>query len=311
MRQIATLPDEVTARKFTDYLLTLKIATRLLPEGTAVGVWVCDEDRVPQARQELEKFQQQPQDSRYTQAVPVAKELRHKEERLEKDYRRRTTRLRQRMEAAGTGADRPLTITLITISVLVTLTSSFGQADSAITQALSIAPFGTEQHPMEWAGLSTIASGQVWRLVTPIFLHFNVLHLLFNCLMLLQLGGPVESLRGTTRYLMLVLALAVFSNLSEYYLHWNINASPPLIFDERARFGGLSGVIYGLFGYIWMKSRYDPTTPFRIRSDTVVILLGWFVLCFLNVIPKVANIAHAAGLVLGMVVGVLPRLWKR
>ena len=69
MRQIATLPEE-PAEKFIDYLATLSIAARSLPEpgGAAFGVWVCDEDRVDQARQELQQFLGAPGDARYDHA---------------------------------------------------------------------------------------------------------------------------------------------------------------------------------------------------------------------------------------------------
>ena len=68
MRHLATLPDG-DARTLADYLLTLKIPTRLLPEGTAWEVWVCDEDQVPQARTELAEFLKSPTEARYAGAA--------------------------------------------------------------------------------------------------------------------------------------------------------------------------------------------------------------------------------------------------
>ena len=195
MRQIATSGDEAAARKFCDYLLTLKIATRLLPEGDGTGMWVCDEDKIDLARQEYERFLREPGDPRYDQAPGIARELRRKEDLQEKDYRRRTTRLRDRMDGnAPSAADRPMTIALIVVAVLVTLGSNFGDRKSAITPALSIAPFemvGEFPQRPEWHDLEALSSGEAWRAVTPIFLHFNILHVVFNAMMLLSRDAAV------------------------------------------------------------------------------------------------------------------------
>src|SRR5262249_52050570 len=76
------------------------------------------------------------------------------------------------------------------------------------------------------------------------------------------------------------------------------------------QFGGLSGVLYGLFGYAWMKTRFEPQLGIVLPPQTVVLLLGWFVLCLAGVIPNIGNAAHAAGLVVGILVGVAPYAWR-
>jgi GlpG protein len=72
----------------------------------------------------------------------------------------------------------------------------------------------------------------------------------------------------------------------------------------------MSGVLYGLFGYAWMKSRFEPQLGVTLTPGTVVFLLGWFVLCLTPAIPNIANAAHAAGLVLGILVGAAPAAWR-
>ena len=81
----------------------------------------------------------------------------------------------------------------------------------------------------------------------------------------------------------MVLAIAVVSNLCQY------------LYDGPL-FGGMSGVAYGLFGYIWIKSRVEPSSGFYMHQTTVMVMLVWFVLCFTPVLGGVANGAHAAGL---------------
>src|SRR3954454_24948993 len=113
-------------------------------------------------------------------------------------------------------------------------------------QALSIAPYrDAGEKWIERDNLSAIKAGQVWRLVTPIFLHFDILHLGFNMLMLVSLGGRIEQSRGTGKLLALVLVIAVSSNLAEYYLNWSLQQSLWPVWSASPWFGGMSGVVYG------------------------------------------------------------------
>ncbi|MEQ9067331.1 MAG: rhomboid family intramembrane serine protease, partial [Gimesia chilikensis] len=75
-------------------------------------------------------------------------------------------------------------------------------------------------------------------------------------------------------------------------------------------FGGLSGVVYGLFGYMWMKSLYDPQSSFFIPPNMVIILIGWFLLCIAGVVGNVANYAHGFGLGTGIVIGLASTWWR-
>src|ERR1700689_2201221 len=97
MRSIGTLTDGAIARRLADYLLTLKIETRLEQQPEGWLVWVCDEDRVPQAREALAEFQRNPSEARFTGAARAAHELRLRELEEDEDYRQRLTQFRERM----------------------------------------------------------------------------------------------------------------------------------------------------------------------------------------------------------------------
>ncbi len=321
MRQLGTLPSAASARRLADYLLTLKIDTRLLPEEGGWGVWVCDEDRLPQARQEWDEFQRNPFDSRFTSAAGAAEMLRQKERRLEAEHQRRTERLQRRMARLGDNR-RPLTAVLIAVSVVATLASNMGSSSSPVTRALTIAPYKIENRDdktwIEWHDLDDLQHGQVWRLVTPIFLHFSIFHILFDMVLFYRLGGEVEARRGPWRLLALVLAIAVPSNLAQYWLgdlRWD--GSSLAAHPSSPLFGGMSGVVYGLLGYAWMKVRFDPDLGVYVQPSTVLWLMIWFFLCvsrrFQEFVGPIANMAHGAGLVSGLVYGALPplacRLW--
>jgi GlpG protein len=298
MRQIATLPED-RARQFADYLLTLRIDTRLEPDPAGVAVWVCDEDKVSQARQELELFRRDPSDPRFGQAVGLAAALRRQETAEMARPQPASESTDEEEEPAG--AERPVTIALIAICVVVALATNFGTEDPpTVLNMLRFAPDARAP------SLDAITSGEVWRLVTPIFLHFGVLHLVFNALMLLALAGRVEMVRGPGRLLGLVVLFAVLSNLGEYFVGWSFTTG--LTLGPKANFGGMSGVLYGLFGYMWMKGHFEPESGLGLPPDTVVILLGWFLLCLFGAFDtptsKIANVAHSAGLLAGVAVGV-------
>ncbi len=135
-----------------------------------------------------------------------------------------------------------------------------------------------------------LRGGQVWRLFTPAFIHFSWVHLIFNMLGLLQLGGLLERRYGAVRYLGLIAGLALVSNVAQY-----AGAGPG--------FGGMSGVIFGLFGYIWVHGRVNPEgLGYVLAPQEVTATMLWFFLCFTGFMP-IANYAHTGGLLLGAALG--------
>jgi GlpG protein len=313
MRQLTTLPNADDAQRLADYLLTLKIETRVDQEPEGWAVWVCDEDRLPQARQELEAFTQNPRDGRYTTAVRAAQTLRREEDHAEEEYARRQNELRRRMtERPPASRSFPWTIGLIAVSVLVTLASKFGDANSRVTQKLVIQPYVTANGMIYFKRkLAIISQGEVWRLITPIFLHFNFPHLAFDMYVLWIFGATMEMRRGSGRFMLLVLASAVLSNVAQFYLgHMTWEAGRGLVITLAPSFGGMSGVDYALFGYIWMKSRFEPELGFVLDPINVLFMIGWFFLCLSGLIGNIANLAHAVGLLIGIVVGYAPTLWR-
>lgn len=164
----------------------------------------------------------------------------------------------------------------------------------------------------EWA---SIRAGQVWRLVTPIFLHYGVMHIVFNLLWFFDLGGQVETRRGTWYLFLLILALAILSNIGQAI-------EVGLMGGEGIRFGGMSGVVYGLIGYVFVKTRFDNTAGYNLSPSTMFLAMLWFVLCIArdyppfdsmlaSWIPKIANSAHAVGLFAGMAIAYAPLLVRR
>jgi GlpG protein len=310
MRQIGTLPDESRAQTLSDYLLTQGIETKIQQESSGWEIWVRDEDRVERAREELARFQANPLDPRFTEAVRSAADIRRAEERADQLYRRRQVDLGNRMRGVGAGTI-PVTIGLIAACSIVALVTDFGASDQRLIQALYIAPARDPSGFPVPPSLSPVSQGQLWRLATPVFLHFGPLHLIGNMMWLYYLGSQIEIRRGPLRYLALILVLAVLSNLGEYYLGAARLDGGRLILRLQPRFGGMSGVVFGLFGYIWMKMRFEPSLGFGLSQQAFMLSMLWFLFCFTGLAGSIANAAHTTGLLVGMALGAAPTLWRR
>lgn len=140
--------------------------------------------------------------------------------------------------------------------------------------------------------------GEYWRLFTPMFLHFGIFHLAFNALWLWEFGRRIEGALGSLHLLMVILVTGAFSNWGQYY------------FGGPSLFGGMSGVLYALLGYLWIRHWLAPNPALVVPRGIIVFLLAWLLLGLSGIIDffmqgSIANAAHVAGLVSGMVLGAL------
>lgn len=184
---------------------------------------------------------------------------------------------------ARLGSLPPLTVALIIVSVVFSAASNLGSSLDVLR------PFFIASPGTSW--LASLRAGEVWRLLTPIFIHFGILHLAFNMLWLWDLGGLLERRRGPWFLAGFVAVVGIAANLAQYL----ITGSP--------FFGGMSGVVYGLLGYIWMQGKYNPRCGYILHNQIVVMMLVWYVLCWTGLLGPIANWAHTAGLLVGVIWG--------
>jgi GlpG protein len=308
MRQTGTISDLQQANKFADYLLTLGIRCRVEPDQDCWAIWVLDEDQLQQGQEQLKQFLADPNAERFRGVTKKADTIRRTEEKHEKEYAKNVVDMSSRWRAAR---NTPLTKVVLALMFLATLASWFGDYEP-VASWLYIAPF--EQLPdmrIEWQGLNAVSSGQVWRLVTPTLMHGDWIHLIFGLWMYYHFASQIETRQGWLRLLMLMLVIAVISDLAEYVLADPRQWRTAGIIRPSPAFLGMSGVIYGLFGYAWIQSRCIPASGLFVSQQTVVILIGWAILCLVGVIGGIANIAHFAGLFVGMALGYAPVLWRQ
>ena len=296
MRLIGHLGDEKAARTFGDYLYVQGIENHLdFDKSDGWGIWINDEDKIEQAAGLLTAFRSNPADPKYRAKAKAAPELRAEAEKDEARYRKKLGDRRHLFRPLDTYGFGPLTFVLIAASVTVFLLSGMGKNAQPIL-GLFITEFTTGA--AGGVSLPEIRHGQLWRLITPIFIHFNFMHILFNILWLRDLGSMIEARQSTGRLAVLVLVIAACSNMGQFWF-----AGPV--------FGGMSGVVYGLLGYIWMRGKFDPASGLYLHPSTVMMMIIWFFACFTPIVPNVANAAHAGGLVMGIVWGYLSSLRYR
>ena len=157
-----------------------------------------------------------------------------------------------------------------------------------------------------------LRKGQAWRLISPVFLHGNIIHILFNMLWLWLLGKMVEMRMKPMRYILLMLIIGVISNTAQYIM------SGPF-------FIGYSGIITGLAGFIWMRQKIAPWEGYPLPRSTLIFLMIFvFGMGALGIVSfifermghsffamNLANTAHIVGLFVGAGLARIPYLSRR
>ncbi|WP_303293401.1 rhomboid family intramembrane serine protease [Marinobacter sp. ST-43] len=202
----------------------------------------------------------------------------------------------------------PFVIGVIVVAVVMVWLTGMGQSNFAAAMMI------VDPRPFSWDTFSTLAGrlealsitlsgGQVWRLLTPDFLHFSWTHIIFNSVMLWFLGSQIEWMDGRPRLVGLFLVTSLASNLLQYLV------SGPL-------FGGLSGVVYGILGYCWLSQRRLPR--FQFPPALVTFALVWMIIGFTPVpemigVGRMANEAHLGGFLAGLAMAAImpPRRYRR
>jgi GlpG protein len=187
----------------------------------------------------------------------------------------------------------PLTVALIVLSVLGYLLVLIDPSMQYV-RWLTFFEFQSYGNQIMYS----LPQGEYWRLITPIFLHFSLMHIIFNMLWLWDLGRRVEQLQGTWHLFGIVLSMAMGSNIIQF------------MFSGASIFGGMSGVIYGLLGYCWMWSKFHPNTDLCVPVPVMTAMMIWLVLCLVGFATllgagQVANAAHVGGLIMGLLLGTI------
>jgi GlpG protein len=295
MRQVASFDDERMAKLFADVLCARQIETEIsrAREG-GYGVWVLDEQHLEVSRAAYAAFDTNPDAPEHTATMGCVEKKQRAADAGHRKARHEAIDAPSRWTGPS-GRPPRVTFALIALSVLATAATGLAKRDDLLAW-LSI---GTADEMFAGRMFFHVMHGEVWRLITPIFVHYTVLHILFNMWWLLDLGAAIENRIGAVRFATLVLFTAALSNVAQY-----VRVGSPL-------FGGMSGVLYALFGYVWVRGRLDKTFGLAMPPNTATILLVWLGLGFTGALGNVANVAHLGGLVSGALLGAFAALPAR
>lgn len=324
MRRIGNLPDASLAERFCDYLVTQSIRASWEPadagEEGGCDIWIRDETDLERAREELREFEQSPRDAKYDvkeKASRLRQQRAAENARRLKNQRNVGKSMASAPPRGGFGGSMfggmgrqsriPVTITVIVLSVLASFYTNFGQlpdlsngtdVEQLSTQAKVFRAMSFVDRPTwEATGRDSFASirqGEIWRLITPMFLHGDTIHLLFNMLWVYSLGSMIERYHGSLFFVALLLSTEITGMLVQVLLpDW----LPPSLRGYPFAIGA-SGAVYGLFGFLWIRPQIAPMYPIRLPSSTVMIMLGFLVICLTGIF-NVANGAHIGGLLGG------------
>jgi len=324
MRRIGSVEKSSHAARFCDYLVTLGIHASSEPSGSSAEsntaesdrreIWVKDERRVDEAKAALDAFLLKPDEARYLSSSADAAKLRVQEEEANKRRLKNVQPVRHRsLSGLGAGgSQRPFVVlAMVAICVITGLLTNFGNPRINRTQRGQVMPstetkvftamtFRSREDAMRSTNpFATILKGEVWRLITPAFLHGNMLHLAMNMMAIFALGGAIERVQGRATIALLLFMTAIAGTIVQaLWPEWN-NGGPGGI--------GASGAAYGLVGYIWVRPYYDPDFPIQIPPSGLVLSMLFLLLGIAGVIHGIANGAHVGGLACGIFMATLVR----
>ncbi|MGE4535052.1 rhomboid family intramembrane serine protease [Halomonas sp.] len=273
MYRVMLLPADADTRELRRALWAARIGHRITEEAEGQMLWLADPAQHEALRQVVGRWQR-------GEPLPDAPAS-------------RSTRY---------GGDlapvlRQAPLTAATLGLCLAVFAAMAILGDLVIALLAIVPLGISPEGGLAVGTlaEALAAGQVWRLLSPAFLHFGWMHLIFNMLWLWYFGRQVESLQGSGRMLLLVVAAGIGGNLAQYAA-------------GTALFGGMSGVDFALLGYVWLMSRRLPGSGFFVPQMLVVFMLGWMVFTMTDMagavgFGNVANEAHLGGLVVGLALG--------
>ena len=291
MRLLTTLPDQAEAKTLGDPLYADGVMTTIKEtRDSSFAVWVHDEDQMEQARVFLNGFD--PNSSQVSDMARQARAHRSQEAKADERLRARTEKIRKQIDAKQNMRIGTVTAGLMGICVVVFVLTGMGDKMDVV-RYFTFLPLVPVRGGYVFGDVNVIWQSQPWRLFTPMFLHFGLMHIAFNLWWLKDLGTALERVFSARYLLIFVLTTAALSHMLEYAV------------SGPTKFGGMSGVVYGLFAFIWIRGRLDPSFPYRMPQQLATFMLIWLGLGFTGWVGPIANWVHTGGLISGAVWAVI------
>lgn len=285
MRKLLTAENRENAESIRWYLESQGVESWIDEEDPEdCTVWLINEEQEARAHT-LAKEALAP--GRQKENSQLIREAKSELEKKQKSDKKRAA-AQKKSQNTGLFGQFPVTIYIMIICVTVfMINESSGQ--SIIYQKLhfSLNPYS---HYWTFKNFDEILNGEVWRLITPAFLHFGWFHIIFNMMWFWQLGTATESSMSTKKLLSFFFWVAVISNTGFYLV-----AGP--------MFGGMSGINYALCGWLWGLERFGKGNRVSFNQQTPTFFFFWYIICLglsLTGMFNVANTIHGLGAVTGV-----------
>lgn len=180
-----------------------------------------------------------------------------------------------------------VTFGIIGINVLVFIAMVVSGISFMQPSGLDILNWGANYLPLT-------ASGDWWRLITCVFVHIGIIHLLFNMYALYMISIYLEPMLGKTKFIIAYICTGIFASLASLWWH-----------DPPVPSAGASGAIFGMYG-VFLALLTTQLVPKQMRKS-LLQSIGIFVVYNLVYGMKsgVDNSAHIGGLLSGLVIGYL------
>lgn len=263
------------AQALADYLNVEKIPAKIHKQNNNYVVYIEQEESLEQAGLILKEFLNDPNNEKFRRASWESTA----EQYMEQSSQHPSSSIVQ--EIFSRSGFVTIVITIICIGVYGLMAM---QGAERIFELLSFPKIGVDK----------IRGTDLIRLLSPIFLHFSVPHLIFNLLWWWVYGGQIERFQSSLHLLLLTITIGLISNMTQYL-------------TSGANFGGLSGVVYGVLAYCWIWGKIRPQDKLFLPDALFNFMMIWLVIGYTGILDtmmgKMANAAHLGGLLSGLLLG--------
>ena len=273
LKAFVIIKQHNVALLFSHYLSTLSITTQLEKEGEGYTLY-CSAEQLSLVQQEFDSFIKHPMHPKYQEAAWQSAEPKV----VNVDNPSLLVSF-QKQFLAHAGI---FTLLIFLLCWAVFILTLFGFGEETFNNLHFFTNLSVEQF-----------FHQPYRLLGPVFFHFSWMHIVFNTLWWWQLGGDIENKLGRMTLINIFFVSGVISNIGQFFV-------------SGPSFGGLSGVVYGVMGFVWWSGWLMPKQGLSLPKPLVGFLLFWIVLGFANMLPvNMANTAHLLGLISGCLMAVI------
>ena len=187
----------------------------------------------------------------------------------------------------------PFTLTLILVCIALAFLAPLDRPTDLTWELLyPDFSYGTRTIVLERV-LQNFSVLQFFKMLSPILLHGGLVHLAFNMMWLWELGSRIEKFQSMLTMVITVVVLGLVSNTIQY------------LYGGGNNFGGMSGVVYGLFAYIWMWQLFEPRAGLGLPGSLIIFMLLSLVIMTMLGLSMIANAAHMGGFLAGILYGAI------